>query len=223
VAQAATFILFVSANKLTTAASAVFIQATYPVCLVLLGPWLLHERVRRRDLLVLAASAAGLGLFFLGAEPPARTAPRPVLGNLLAVGSGLSLALMLIGLRWLARDPARNGAPAAAVTIGHLLAVAACTPWALRLPVAPRDLALVGYMGVFQSGLAHVLLAAAIPHVPALAAALILYVEPGLSLFWAFLVHGERPGPLAIAGGLLILAATAAWNAAALRDRPPLS
>ncbi len=48
-AYAATMILFVAANKLTTAANAIFIQSTAPLYLLLLGPWLLKEPIRRRD------------------------------------------------------------------------------------------------------------------------------------------------------------------------------
>src|SRR5258706_12178150 len=46
---AATMVLFVLANKLTTAASTIFLQSTAPIYLVLLGPWILNEPVRRRD------------------------------------------------------------------------------------------------------------------------------------------------------------------------------
>ena len=41
VAYAATVILFVQANKLTTAANAIFIQSTSPLYILLLGPSLL--------------------------------------------------------------------------------------------------------------------------------------------------------------------------------------
>jgi drug/metabolite transporter (DMT)-like permease len=218
-AQATTFILFVSSNKLTAAASTVFIQATYPAWIVLLGPRLLGEPVRRRDLYLLAAAALGLALFLAGTEAPARTAPQPLLGNVLAVGSGMTLALMTIGLRWLARSASAIGTPATAMVMGHALAFMLCLPWIVGSPVAPGDAAIVAYLGVFQNGLAHVLLAAAIPQVAALEASLILYVEPALAPLWAFLVHGERPGPFSLAGGILILAATAVWNAAGLRSR----
>ena len=42
-AYAATVIPFVLANKLTTAANVTFIQATSPLYILLLGPWLLRE------------------------------------------------------------------------------------------------------------------------------------------------------------------------------------
>ena len=46
-AYAATLVLFVLANRLTTAANTIFLQSTAPLYLLLLGPWLLHEPVRR--------------------------------------------------------------------------------------------------------------------------------------------------------------------------------
>src|SRR6185436_18210309 len=45
-AYAATMVLFVLSNKLTTAANTIFLQSTAPLYLLLLGPWLLHEPIR---------------------------------------------------------------------------------------------------------------------------------------------------------------------------------
>src|SRR5256885_513055 len=120
-AYAAAGLLFVFANKLTTAANTVFLQATNPLFVVALAPWLLRERVRAIDL---------------------------------------------------------------------------------------------AFMGVFQLGLAYVFLSRAITRVPALEASLFLLVEPVLSPVWAWLAHGETPGPLAVFGGAVILTATAlkAWT-----------
>ena len=56
-AYAATLVGFVTASKLTTAANAIFLEDTAPFYLVLAGPLLLKERVRRVDLLVMASIA----------------------------------------------------------------------------------------------------------------------------------------------------------------------
>ena len=71
---------------------------------------------------------------------------------------------------------------------------------------------------MFASGLAYVLLARSISHVLAVEASLLLLAEPALSPVWAWLAHGEAPGPWPLAGGLLILGA-AAWKT--LRVRRP--
>ncbi len=207
VAYAATVILFVQANKLTTAANAIYIQSTSPLYILLLGPWLLKEKIRRSDVLFLAAIVVGVALFFLGLDAPADTAPDPLRGNLIALASGVACGLMMIGLRWLARED--RLASASAVLIGNFMAALVCLPPSLPIgPVRPLDLGLVAYLGVFQIGLAYFLLTKAMTHVPALEASLLLFVEPVLSPVWAWLFHGEAPGSWSLAGCGVILVAT---------------
>lgn len=211
---ALTMIAFVTANKLTTSANAIFLQDTAPLYLLLLGPWLLDEPVRRRDLLFMAALAAGMALFFVGSEPPRATAPNPVAGNLVSVASGIAWALTVLGLRWIGRRAGSlegRDEGAQAVLAGNVIAFLACVPFAL--PVAGLravDAALLLYLGVFQIGLAYVFLTRGMREVGALEAALLLLLEPVLNPVWTWLVHGERPGGLALAGGAVILAATVA-------------
>ncbi|MCP5120708.1 MAG: EamA family transporter, partial [bacterium] len=52
-AYAATMVLYVTSNKLTTAANAIFLQSTAPLYLLLLAPWLLKEKIRRADVLLM--------------------------------------------------------------------------------------------------------------------------------------------------------------------------
>ena len=54
----------------------------------------------------------------------------------------------------------------------------------------------------------------------ALEASLLLFVEPVLSPLWAWLAHGEAPGRWAIAGGAIILAATAVKTLLDTRSEP---
>lgn len=218
-AYAATMVLYVSANKLTTAANTIFLQSTAPIYVLLLGPWLLDERVRRRDLLFTASLLVGLALFFAGIEPPRRTAPAPVEGNVLGALAGLSWALTLVGLRWLGRGGNGESGAQAAVIAGNALACAVCLP--LAVPVASSrllDWALVGYLGLFQIGLAYVLLTRGVRRVPALETSLLILVEPVLNPIWAWLVHGERPGPWSLAGCTVILVSTLAYTLS--RRRP---
>lgn len=211
VAYAATMVLYVTGNKLTTAANVIFLQGTAPMYLLLLGPWLLRESIRGRDLIAAAVLAAGLVLFFVGAEPPLATAPDPLTGNILGACAGLTWALTILALRWMGRETARDGDdPAgAAVVAGNLLACAVCIP--LAFPVMesrPVDWAIVSYLGVFQIGLAYVCMTRGVRRVPAFEASLLLLLEPVLNATWAWLVHGEQPGAWSLAGCVLILGAT---------------
>ncbi len=213
-AYAATLVTFVSANKLTTAANSVFLQATAPLYIALLAPFLLGEHLRRRDVPLLGAIGAGMLLLFVGSSTPSAIAPDRTLGNTVGVISGFCWCLTVMGLRWLEkRDAAAGGSAAGTAAItGNVIACLACLPLALPLSgVTLRDAAGVGYLGVFQVGLAYVLLTRAIRHVPAVDASLLLLVEPALSPLWAWLLHREAPGFWPLAGGALIIGA-AAWK-----------
>ena len=217
-AYASTVILFVQANKLTTAANTIFIQAASPLFIAALGPWLIGERLRRRDAPVLVALIAGLALFFVGSADAHATAPAPRLGNALAAVSSFTVALMMMGLRGLGARG--DGSAPAAVVFGNVLAFAVALPFALPVRGTAADAAIMAYLGVFQIGLAYPLLLRALRRVSALEASLLLFVEPVLSPVWAWLVHGETPGAWAIAGGTLILAATAAKTVVDTRSAP---
>jgi drug/metabolite transporter (DMT)-like permease len=205
-AHAATMVLFVSATKLTTSANAIFLQSTAPLYLLLLGPWLLHEPARRRDVVVMAVLATGLAMLTLGAEPISVSAPDPQRGNVVAAASGVAWAFTVLGLRW----AGRAATPLAPVVAGNLLACLLCLPVALPLTGGAADWALLTYLGVVQIGLAYVFVTRAIRDVRALDAALLLLLEPVLNPVWAWLVHGEQPTAWSLAGGALIVGATGA-------------
>lgn len=209
VAYAGTLILFVIANKLTTSANAIFLQATSPIYLLILGPVFLREPVRQRDLMVVAAVLAGLILFFIGNEAPVVTAPNPAKGNLLALLSGVSFAVTIAGLRWLSRGREDQGITT--VAIGNLIAFLWALPYALPMSGATTaDWVIVLYLGTIQIGVAYASLIRGLRYVPALQASLLLMVEPVLNPVWAWLVHGERPSHWALLGGALIIGATTA-------------
>ena len=216
IAYAATLVLFVHANKLTTAAATTFLQATSPVWVVVLGPLLLRERPRRVDALLLPVFVLGLVILVGSATTVGVTAPAPSLGNLLAALSGLSYALTVVGIRALQSRPGRGGG-ASAVALGNLLAAILCLPWAIPL-AGPElvDVSVTLFLGAFQIGLAYVFLVRAAGVLSALEVALILLLEPVLSPVWAYLVHAEAPGVPVFLGGALIVGATlfkVAWEA----------
>ena len=72
-----TLLAFVVANKLTTAANAIFLQSTGPLYIALLAPWLLREHVRRRDIIFMLVLGSGRSLFFLTETPAQASAPDP--------------------------------------------------------------------------------------------------------------------------------------------------
>jgi drug/metabolite transporter (DMT)-like permease len=207
-AYAATLLLFVLANKLTTSANAIFLQATAPLWVALLSPLLLHEPIRRTDLFYIAAVGFGMSLFFTGNDHAIATAPDPALGNILALASGITYALMLAGLRWLGRHGNSNGG-LATVAAGNLLAFAIGLAPALPITAfAPADAGVILYLGIAQIGIAYWCLTRGISHVPAFEAVTTLQLEVAMNPGWTWLIHGERPGARSITGGAIIVCAT---------------
>ena len=94
-----TLVLFVHANKRTTAAETIFLQSTAPLFVLLLAPLLLRERLALRQLLFVPLFGAGLVMAFFGGADASATAPDPRTGNVLATFCGLAYGLTLIGLR----------------------------------------------------------------------------------------------------------------------------
>jgi drug/metabolite transporter, DME family len=225
IAYAATLILFVLANKLTTSANAIFLQSTAPLYLLLLGPVILHEAVRKSDLAVMVAVFGGILLLLSGSEATVGTAPNPRLGNLFGAGAGLMWALTLAGLRWMGKT-ADADSGTATVVVGNLIAFFVCLPMALPVgAVSVVDAGAVVYLGVFQVGLAYVFLTRSLRSVPGLEAATLLLVEPVFNPVWSWLIHGERPSLNAIGGGVLIISAAMAgtwWQAKADRTSDSL-
>lgn len=207
-AYAATVTLFVIANKLTTAANAIFIQDAAPLYVLLLGPWLLGERASRAELFSVPVYVLGISLFFgdkLGAGH--------TLGNLIALASGVAFALCIMGLRHVRDDRA-----VAATAWGNLIAFAACAPFSISGPIPTAgDVGIILFLGIFQLAMAYTLFARGLREVPAVEASLLVLLEPVLSAIWAYLFAGETPGPYAIVGGTVVLAATI-WRTLSARS-----
>lgn len=216
-----TLVAFILATRLTSAANAIFLQSTAPVYLLPLGPWLLKEKIRRTDYIVIAGLAAGMALIFSGHPQTSATAPNPALGNLFGILSGIFYALTLAALRWVSRDG--QGGGLAIATAGNIVACLMAFPLALPVAnVAAADIGGILYLGVFQIGLAYFLLSKGMSKVPAFECSTLLLVEPAFNPLWTWLAHGEHPGAASILGGAVILAATLAgrwWS----REAPPQS
>lgn len=210
VVYAATVTLFVLSTKLTTAANAIFLQATAPLYLLLLAPVILSERFRARDVAFLIGVAVGLVLCVIGQPLPTTTAPDPTTGNVLALVCSITWALTLLGLRYVQRDHALTSVGVSAVALGNLFASLAAWPFAWPLPSAsPIEWATIAYLGVCQIALAYIFLTAAMRVLPALEVSLLLLIEPVLNPTWTWLIRGEHPGVYTIVGGAIIIGVTA--------------
>ena len=197
VAYTATVILFVSANKMTTAANAILLQSTAPIYVALLSAWVLKEKAMLLDWITIVTVFGGMALFFFE-----KLDTRGMVGNVMAVASGVTFALFNIFMRL-----QKDGSPVESVLLGNILAAAVGIPFLSgSLPSLSGWVSLI-ILGVAQLGLSYIFYSEAIKHSTALEAILILMIEPILSPVWVFLFMGEIPGRLPMMGGAIVIGA----------------
>lgn len=190
-----TQLLYIISVQLTTAANAIFLQFAAPIYIILLGYWFLREKPSRADWWSMLVIFAGLGLFFGD-----RLSPGGLLGNLLAIISGVTMAMMSVAMR-----AQKDGTPGESFLLANMLGMLVGGYALFQQPWTVSDLGIVTYLGIFQIGMAFLLYSLAIKTIPALEATLIGTLEPILNPLWVFLFIGETPGPLALIGALVVL------------------
>lgn len=202
-AYAGCTVFFVLATKYTTAANAILLQYTAPVWIALLSAGLLREPATRRDWLLITIVLTGMMLFFAdGLELSGW------LGNSYGIISGLSFAAMTIALR-----RQKDGSPVESIILGNLLAFVIGAPFMMGAPLpSPIGWGALALLGFVQLGCSYWLYARAIRQVTALEAVIIPFFEPVLNPLWVFLAQGEKPGPWALVGGVIVLGAVC-WRA----------
>jgi drug/metabolite transporter (DMT)-like permease len=197
-----TVISFVVATKLTTAANAIVLQYAAPVYVALLSARFLGEPVSKRDWAAIFMVLAGMVVFFADGLSIGSN-----LGNLVAVFSGISFAMLVVSLRQI-----RAQNPADAVIIGNVIALVAGLPWLVESSLSVSSCIGIALLGIFQLGLSYFLYTKAIGRVTALEAVLIPVIEPLLNPVWVYFTHREVPTGWALVGAGIVLGAVT-WRA----------
>ncbi|MFR7985339.1 MAG: DMT family transporter [Clostridia bacterium] len=199
------FLCFVSANKLTTAANAIVLQYTSPIFILIISALFLHQQIKKREAAVVCAAAAGILLFFLD-----QLSPGNIAGNLLGILAGLFLSIMfiLIGLAGNNDSIRMSG-----ILFAHIFTALVGIPVGavFTASISTREICLILILGIFQLGIPYILYAIAAKDCSPLACSLIGMLEPLLNPVWVFLFDGESPGPFALAGAAIVIAAVACW------------
>jgi len=193
----ATVFLFVGANKTTTAANAILLQFTSPVYVAILGSWLLKEKTKASDWIIIALVFGGMALFFVD-----KLSPEGMFGNILAILGGISFALFTIFMR-----KQKKGSSAESILMGNILTAAIGIPFLLKSSPNTTGWLLLLLSGVVQLGIPYILFSIAIKHITALEAILTSAIEPILNPIWVLFLLGEVPGKWAIVGGIIVLGA----------------
>lgn len=194
---ASLLIFFVIANKLTTSANAILLQFTAPVWVALFSKWFLKKETKKSDWLSIIAVMFGMTLFFIGDLGSGN-----ILGNFIAVLSGISMAGVVIFLKL--QD---KGSPVEMTLIGNVITFIIGFPFFfLSVPDLKSVLALL-ILGVFQLGISYILYTIAVKYVSPIEAILIPILEPLLNPVWVFLITGESIGAYGLCGGTIVISA----------------
>lgn len=175
---------YLTAMKQGLAATAIWLQMTAPLWVLLVGVFIFHEAFHRRDALLIGFGVAGIVLiltFELRGQNPG--------GVVYALSSGVCYAAVVICLRQLrGMDPVWMAALNLSVTALCMLPYAY---WSPQLP-AGQQWAFLAAFGILQMGIPYVLFAYALRSLTGHEAGGIGLIEPVLVPVWTYIAWGER-------------------------------
>jgi len=206
--------LFISGIARTSAGHTGFLIASGPMWTALIAGALGVERVPRRAWFGLVVAFVGTSLVVAAARGGEAT----LLGNLLVLAAMVSWALGTVRSRavLLRMSSIRLAFLAGLVSLpGHWLVAAPHlgSMRALAGEHGARLLACVAYSGALSTGLAYVLWNRSVAGIGPARTAAFTNLVPLVAAAVAWAMLGERPGPLQLVGGALVLVGIASWRA----------
>lgn len=208
---------FMVALTLTTVANVLVTMATAPLFTALIARIALGHRLAARTWVAIAV--AGIGIAWMYGQQFSAAEARHLVGTAVALAVPLAAAVNWVLLQH--RRGSAGGDMLPAVLIGALLSAAVTLPLAVPFAATPGDLAWLAMLGSVQLAIPCLLAVMAARKLSAPEASLLALLEVLFGVAWAWLGAGESPTPAVLGGGLLVLGALAANEAANLR-RPQL-
>ena len=193
----------------TTVANTLFILAAMPLWAALISRLLLGERIGRRTALTILVAMAGIGILVTG-EDAGGIAHWS--GDLAALAGSFCMAL---GFTLARLAPGRSMVPALAAGAALPVLVGAAMG-GLAWPLA-GDMPLLFVMGAVVQPLSFALIATAPRFIPSTEVSLIMLLETALAPLLVWWIVGEDPGPRAVLGGSIVVAALVVSNLVGLR------
>ncbi len=198
---------FAAIARLGVAIAVLITLCTAPVMVALISALLLRERLGRVVLLALLCAICGTVLLVWVGPDASGVAHDTLPGILLALSSAFGYTIITLCSRTLAG----RYHPLQPITVGFgagalmLLPFALVTGMVVAYPALGWGLLL--YMGLVPTALAYGFFLAGMRHTTATVATIATLIEPLTSTTLAWLLLGERLGPLGLLGGALLLGA----------------
>ncbi len=190
-------ICFVNATKLTTAANAIFLQATSIAYVLLLEPFILKTKFQKIDVITVILCFFGMIIFLLDGL----NFNMSNMGIYLAMLSGIASAGMILAQRKNSAEYVPSG-----IVLGNILVVLFTFNSFVSNPL-PQGLEWFSFifLGFIQLGMGFWLFSMGQRYISAIESALIGIIEPILNPIWVMIGYGEIPGFLPLIGGVIIL------------------
>jgi drug/metabolite transporter (DMT)-like permease len=128
-----------------------------------------------------------------------------LIGNITAIGSGITFAAYFVFMRM-----QKDGSPLESNLLAHVMTATVGFIIALFMPapaITFKAVSAIIVLGVFQIGVAAILLSWGIKRVSAVQGSIIAGLEPVFNPLWVFLALGEKPGSNSLVGGAIIITA----------------
>lgn len=207
-------------EQMVDAGTAAMVVNIGPIVIALLGGWLLKEGFPPRLLAGMAVSFAGAVVVGMSMSNGGQAS---VLGVVLCL-----VAALTYGGGVVSQKPAlQHGSALQVTTFGCLIGTVACLPFAGELvtdvATAPLSATLnMIYLGIFPTALAFTTWAYALARTTAGKMGSTTYVVPAIVVLMSWLLLGEVPAWLTLAGGVLCLAGVAVSRSRARPAAPPV-
>lgn len=194
--SAMAMLLFVSANKLTTAANAIMLEYTSPVFALIITAVAARTKIKKRELFVVLMAMAGISLFFME-----KLGPGGMAGNILALLSGVCYA----GVYYF--SSAYGEEAMHAMLLGHFFTFLIGLPFCFTqtMSFTLMNTGAILFLGIFQIGIPSILFSSIMKYTTPVYGAILTMLEPVLNPVWVFLGTGEIPGTLAFVGGVIVI------------------
>lgn len=202
------FTAFMMALALTTVANVLITMALGPLFTALAARMALGHRLPRRTWGAIVAAGVGIAWMF-GQQADLGEGTHGA-GVLIALAVPIAGATNWTLMQHLHHGDEEPGDMLPAVLLGALVSALATLPLALPLAATPHDLGWLALLGALQLGIPCLLAMMVSRTLKAPEISLLALLEVVFGVLWAWLGAGEQPGPAALAGGTLVLAALAA-------------
>ncbi|MBP3544123.1 MAG: EamA family transporter [Lachnospiraceae bacterium] len=202
VAYAVTNTCFTLATKMTSAANAIVLQFSAPIFIILIAWLILKKRPGALEIRACAVVFVGIICFFLDS-----LSLDGITGNVIALVSGISYAV------YFSYKDLTHADYDSVLFYGQLISIIVGLPALItESAITTQSVIYAAALGIFQMGLAFMLLSKAIELTSAITASLISTIEPILNPILVAVFYGETIGRLSFVGATIVIVGIATYQ-----------